>query len=259
MLLAGKVAIVAGIGPGLGRANALALAKAGADVALAARTQARLDEVAAEVEALGRRALPVRADITQAGDCENVVAQTIAQLGRVDVLVNNAFQMPPFETLPGQSIDGIRDSFEINLFAPLRLSQCIIPHMAERGSGSIVMINSVVLRHARPNYGAYKMAKHALLGMARNLACEVGPQGIRVNSVAPGYVGDATVDLVARMQGMAEKRPEPEVKRELLETLMLRRAAEPEEIADAVVFFASDMSRSITGQCLDVNAGEYTH
>jgi NAD(P)-dependent dehydrogenase (short-subunit alcohol dehydrogenase family) len=121
------------------------------------------------------------------------------------------------------------------------------------------MINSVVLRHAKPNYGAYKMAKHALLGMARNLACEVGPQGIRVNSVAPGYVGDATVDLVARLQGMAEKRPEPEVKRELLDTLMLRRAAEPEEIADAVVFFASDMSRSITGQCLDVNGGEYAH
>ena len=259
MLLEGKVAIVAGIGPGLGRANALALARQGADVALAARTQTRLDEVAGEVEALGRRALPVQADITRAEDCENVVATTLAKLGRADVLVNNAFQMPPFETLPDTKIDAIRDSFEINLFAPLMLSQCVIPHMAERGSGSIVMINSVVLRHAKPNYGAYKMAKHALLGMARNLACEVGPQGIRVNSVAPGYVGDATVDLVAKLQGMAEKRPEPEVKRELLETLMLRRAAEPEEIADAVVFFASDMSRSITGQCLDVNGGEYTH
>lgn len=259
MLLEGKVAIVAGIGPGLGRANALALARAGADVALAARTAARLDEVAKEVEALGRRALPVQADITRAEDCENVVAQTLAKLGRVDVLVNNAFQIPPFERLPDQEIEKIRKSFEINLFAPLRLSQCVIPHMAERGSGSIVMINSVVLRHAKPNYGAYKMAKHALLGMARNLACEVGPQGIRVNSVAPGYVGDATVDLVAKLQGMAEKRPEPEVKRELLDTLMLRRAAEPEEIADAVVFFASDMSRSITGQCLDVNGGEYTH
>ncbi|MBW2726652.1 MAG: SDR family NAD(P)-dependent oxidoreductase, partial [Deltaproteobacteria bacterium] len=118
-LLQGKVVLVSGIGPGLGRSNALACAKQGADVVLAARTESRLEEVAKEVEALGQRALCVRTDISQDEDCERVVAKAIDRFGQLDVLINNAFTMPPFEMLIDQSLDVIRKSFEVNLFAAL--------------------------------------------------------------------------------------------------------------------------------------------
>lgn len=259
MLLQDKVVIVSGIGPGLGRATALAAARHGADVVLAARTESRLAEVAAEVAALGRRALPMVTDVSRDEDCRALVERASAELGRIDILVNNAFKMPPFELLTDQSLATIRDTFEVNLYAPLRLSRAVVPHMEKAGGGSIVMINSVILRQQKPAYGAYKMAKHALLGLARSLATEVGPKNIRVNSVAPGFIGDAVVDLVAQIEAPERGVAPEKAKEQILGELMLRRAPEPEEIAEAVVFFASDLSSSITGQCLDVNGGQFAH
>lgn len=258
-LLKGKVVLVSGIGPGLGRSNALACAKQGADVVLAARTESRLEEVAKEVEALGQRALCVRTDISQDEDCERVVAKAIDRFGQLDVLINNAFTMPPFEMLIEQSLDVIRKSFEVNLFAALRLSREATPHLEKSTGGSIVMINSSVMRHTRPAFGAYKMAKHALLGMAYSLACELGPKGIRVNSIAPGFIGEAAADGLAALQSATTGAPPEAIKAEIIEAHMLRRIPEPEDIADCVVFLASDLSRAVTGQCLDVNAGEFTH
>lgn len=259
MLLEGKIVIIAGIGPGLGRATALACAAEGADVALAARTPGKLAAVATEVEALGRRALRVPTDLAEADDCERLMAATIGEFGRIDGVVNNAFVMPPFEELPTQPVETIQKSFDINLFAPLRLSQAVLPKMFEQAAGSIVMILSSVLRQTRPQFGAYKMAKHALLGMSRALAEEAGPRGVRVNSVAPGFIGDATVELVAKIQAASGAGTVAEVKQSVNDTMMLRRAPEPEEIAQAIVFFLSDRSSAITGQCLDVNSGEFSH
>lgn len=258
-LLKGKVAVVSGIGPGLGRATALKMAEAGADVVLAARTEARLEEVAEEVRALGARALAVPTDLMRAEDCDALIERAAQEFGRVDILVNNAFAMPPFGQLAEYEIEKIRSSFEVNLFAPLRLSQAAIPHMKAQGGGSIVMIGSVVLRKQPENYGPYKMAKHALLGMTRSLAAENGPDGIRANMVAPGYIGAAVVDLVAQMDAATSGSDVDSCRQAILETLMLRRAPEPDEIADAVLFFASSMSRSITAQCLDVTSGEFAH
>lgn len=119
------------------------------------------------------------------------------------------------------------------------------------------MVNSAILRHCRPAFGAYKMAKHALLGLARNLATEVGPCGIRVNSVAPGYIWANSVreyfELLAGQRGISPQ----EVYDEVAATHALARIPDADEISEAVVFLASDMARAITGQCLDVNAGEY--
>jgi len=258
-LLEGKVAIVSGIGPGLGRATALKLAGEGADVVLAARTEERLAEVAGEVRALGVRALAVPTDLARAADCEALVEKAHLEFGRVDVLVNNAFMMPPFRRLEEYDVEKIEQSFEVNLFAPLRLSQAVIPHMRAAGEGSIVMIGSVILRKQPENYGPYKIAKHALLGLTRSLAGENGVDGIRVNMVAPGYIGSAVVDLVAQMDAATRGISQAEAREGILENLMLRRAPEPEEIADAVLFFASRMSRSVTAQCLDVTSGEFAH
>lgn len=258
-LLERKVVVVSGVGPGLGRSVALACARQGADVVLAARTQERLDAVAAEVESLGRRALVLPTDLVLAADCESLVSRTVETFGQIDALVNNAFVMPAFGELAEYDVEKIQSSFDVNLYAPLRLSQAAIPHMRRRGGGAIVMINSVVLRKQPTLYGPYKMAKHALLGLARSLAAEVGPDGIRVNTVAPGYIGAGVVDLVAQIEAARSNGSVDEARQAILDTLMLRRAPEPDEIADAVVFFASEMSRSITGQCLDVTSGEFAH
>jgi len=258
-LLDGRVVLVAGIGPGLGRSNALACARAGADVVLAARTAARLEEVASEIEALGRRALCIPTDLAADADCDHVVDRAADHFGRLDALIHNAFVMPPFEMLVDQSLDTIRKTFEVNLFAALRLSRAAAPHLEKSPGGAIVMINSSVMRHVRPTFGAYKMAKHALLAMAQSLACELGPRGIRVNSVAPGFIGEAAADGLSMIQSAQTGEPAEKIKAEIIESHMLRRIPEPDDIADAVLFLLSDLARAVTGQCLDVNAGEFTH
>jgi len=259
MLLEGKVAIVSGIGPGLGRSIAMACAREGADVVLAARTPARLDEVRGEIEGLGRRALSVPTDIAEDADCKALADAAMEAFGRIDALFNNAFVMPPFQSLVDQPIDTIRKSFEVNLYGALRTCQAVIPHMAKSGGGSIVMTNSSVLRKGRPAFGAYKMAKHALLGMARNLAVEVGPMGVRVNSIAPGFIGARAADLLSQIEAPGRGVPAEQIKAEILESHMLRRIPEPDDIADVAIFLASDLARAVTGQCVDVNAGEFTH
>ena len=257
-LLAGQVAVVCGVGPGLGRSIALASARAGADVVLAARTASRLDEVAKEVTALGRRGVAVPTDITDGDAAERLAEATLAAFGRVDTLVHNAFAIPPMTPLADADLDTLRIAFETNVIAALRLTRLFTPALAA-SRGSVVMINSAVLRHSRVTFGGYKMAKSALLSLARSLATELGPQGIRVNSVAPGWIWAGTLKwyfgYLAEQRGVARQV----IYDETAATTDLRALPEPDQIADAVVFLASSMARAITGQCLDVNCGEYHH
>jgi NAD(P)-dependent dehydrogenase (short-subunit alcohol dehydrogenase family) len=255
-LLQDKVVVVSGVGPGLGRAIALRSARAGADVVLAARTGSRLAEVAAEVEQTGRRALAVPTDITDDASAEALVKEALDTFGHVDVLVNNAFAVPPMDDLVNVDLADIRAGFETNVFAALRLTRLFAPTLAER-TGAVVMINSVVLRHSKRLFGAYKMSKASLLSLAQSLSTELGPRGIRVNTVAPGYIwADA---LKSYFSYLASERgvPEQQVYDEIAAGTDLRRLPEPDEIADAVLFLASDQARAITGHCLDVNGGEY--
>lgn len=257
MLLDGKVVVVSGVGPGLGRAIAVRSAREGADVVLAARTESRLDEVAKEVTALGRRAVTVPTDITDDDSARQLVRTTIEAFGHVDALVNNAFAMPPLADLATVDIDAVRQAFETNVLAALRLTRLFVPEL--EGGGSVVMINSAVLRHSRRTFGAYKMSKASLLALAQSLATELGPAGVRVNSVAPGYIwGDSLkwyFGYLARKRGVDPQQ----VYDETAAAIDLRKLPEPDEIADAVVFLASPLARAITGQCLDVNCGEYHH
>ncbi|WP_020659115.1 SDR family oxidoreductase [Amycolatopsis benzoatilytica] len=257
-LLTGKVVLVSGIGPGLGRSIALRSAAAGADVVLAARTESRLAAVADEVKALGQRALAVRTDITDDASAGHLVEAALNEFGRLDTLVNNAFAIPPITDLTEVDLDEVRTGFETNVLAALRLTRLCAPALAD-SAGSVVMINSAVLRHSRRTFGAYKMAKASLLALAQSLASELGPRGIRVNSVAPGYIWADSLKWYFAYLGKERGVPAEQVYAETAETVDLRRLPEPDEIADTVVFLASALARCVTGQCLDVNAGEYHH
>jgi NAD(P)-dependent dehydrogenase (short-subunit alcohol dehydrogenase family) len=258
MLLAEKVVLVSGVGPGLGQAIALRSALAGADVVLAARTESRLTEVAGKVAATGRRALVVPTDITDEASAASLVQTAVDEFGHVDALVHNAFTMPPMRDLGSVDVTDLRAAFETNVFAALRLTRLLTPALVA-AHGSVVMVNSAVLRHSRRTFGAYKMAKASLLALAQGLSTELGPRGVRVNSVAPGYIW---ADQLRGYFGyLASRRgvPADQVYDEIAATIDLRRLPEPDEIADAIVFLASDLARAITGQCLDVNGGEFHH
>jgi len=258
MLLSDKVVIVSGIGPGLGRSIALRSAEQGADVVLAARTESRLEEVAKEVTALGRRALAVPTDITDADAASRLVQTTLDAFGRADALVHNALAMPPIKDLGVVDLDAVRSAFDTNVVAALRLTRLFTPALAAT-AGSVTMINSMVVRFSQRTMGPYKMTKAALLAVAQSLATELGPQGIRVNSVAPGHIwGDSLkwyFGYLAKKRGVDAEQ----VYDETAAGTDLRRLPEPDEVADAVVFLSSPMARAITGQCLDVNCGEYHH
>lgn len=258
MLLAEKVVVVAGVGPGLGQAIAVRAAQAGADVVLAARTGSFLTEVAGKVTAVGRRALAVPTDLTDGESSAALVRAALAEFGRVDALVSNAFEMPPMRGLQTVELADLRSSFEVNVLAALRMTRLLTPALVETG-GSVVMVNSAVLRHSRRPFGPYKLAKAGLLAIAQNLASELGPKGVRVNSVAPGWIWADSLRLWFDYQASQRGVSAQQIYDEVAATTDLRRLPVPDEVAGAVLFLVSGLARGITGQCLDVNCGEFHH
>jgi NAD(P)-dependent dehydrogenase (short-subunit alcohol dehydrogenase family) len=255
MLLEGRVAIVSGIGPGMGRDVSLALARHGADLVLAARTASKLESVAKEVEALGRRAVAVPTDITRPEECRRLAERAREELGRIDVLVNNAFHPGRYALFESDDLERWRTPMEVNLFGSLRLTQAVLPAMKEQGGGSVVMINSMVIRDVLPTMASYAASKGALLAATRGLARELGRHGIRVNSVCPGYIWGPSLQGWFAHQAK-ERGVDPQVVYdEVAEQIALGRIPDSEEIAGAVVFFASELSSVVTGQSLDVNGG----
>jgi NAD(P)-dependent dehydrogenase (short-subunit alcohol dehydrogenase family) len=258
-LLKGRVAIVSGIGPGMGRDVSLALAREGADLALAARTPGKIAEVAEEVRKAGRRVIEVPTDITNPADCKRLVERAQKDLGRVDVLVNNAFDMGGFIKLEDASADDLLRPIKVNLVGSMQLTHEVLPVMKAQKQGSIVMINSMIIRDVLPNMGPYGASKAALMAATQGLAREVGVHGIRVNSVVPGYIWGPSLQAYFAFQAQQRKVEPQVIYDEVAANTALRHLPTSEEIADAVVFFASDLSRVITGQSLDVNGGHIFH
>jgi NAD(P)-dependent dehydrogenase (short-subunit alcohol dehydrogenase family) len=213
--------------------------------------------VAAEVEALGRKALQVPTDITKADDCARLVDQTRKAFGRIDVLVNNAFHAGYMRRFDESDVEKWRDAFEVNVIGTLTLTQRVVALMKEQGSGSIVMINSQVIREVMPTMGDYAASKGALLAASRTLARELGEFGIRVNTVLPSYIWGPSVKAYFEWQARERDISPQDVYDEVASRIALGRIPTSEEIAGAVVFFASDLSEVVTGQTLDVNGGEY--
>ena len=256
-LLDDRVCVVVGVGPGMGRDAALRFAAEGADVVLAARSSAQLDTVANEVRAQGRRALCVPTDATDDASVAALVDATVAEFGRLDVLVNNAFSQPPFESLEQVSIDTWNESLAINCTAALRTSKAVLPVMRAQGAGSIVNVATMSIRNNRPNFGAYAAAKSALTSLTRTLANEVGPDGIRVNAICPGFIlGDSVrTYLAATAEQNGITYDEQYVR--ITDQIPLRFIPDSHQICGAVVFYASDLSVACTGTSLDVNGGQW--
>jgi NAD(P)-dependent dehydrogenase (short-subunit alcohol dehydrogenase family) len=258
MLLDGKVAIVSGVGPGMGRDIALAFAKEGAAVALAARSEGKLQEVADEIRAGGGRALCVPTDVTKPEQCEALVDATVAEFGQLNVLVNSAFVQPPFKSVEETDEATIRAAFDVNFFGHVWLTQAATPHLRTAAPSSIVFINTMSTRRIRENFGVYTASKMALLGLAKVLAVELGKDRIRVNSVHPGYIWGESVRWFFQSQADQRGVTFDEIYEETASQTALHHLPGSDEISQAVVFLASEkMASSITGESIDVNAGMF--
>jgi NAD(P)-dependent dehydrogenase (short-subunit alcohol dehydrogenase family) len=254
------VVVLSGVGPGLGRSLGEEAAKLGADLVLVSRTQKRLDKMAEVVRSHGRRALVVPTDINDEDACQRLVDATMEEYGRVDCLINNAFTIPPMEPLTTIKHDALRNSLETNAFAPLRLSALFADALAEspdKPGGSIIMVNSAVLRQSQPEFAGYKLTKGTLVHIASSLATELGPRGIRVNSVAPSYIYEDVnrgyFDFLAAVEGKTHE----EIYADKAGPTDLKRLASSEEVARATLFLASDLASAVTGQMLTVDCGEF--
>ena len=257
MLLKDRVAIVSGIGPGMGRDISLACAREGAHLVLAARGADKLTAVAEEVRHLGRRALCVPTDIARADDCRRLVEAAHAEHGRIDVLVNNAFRGGLEPPMADADMNEWRKIFDVNVFGSLQLTQAVVPHMRDRGGGSIVFINSMSMRIIEPKFGGYAASKGALMIAAQTLARELGRDKIRVNSVVPGHIDGPNLRIFFQMEAKRLGIGEDEVSARIAAEGVLGHIATSEEVAEAVLFFASAQSAAVTGQSLHVNAGQY--
>jgi NAD(P)-dependent dehydrogenase (short-subunit alcohol dehydrogenase family) len=256
--LDGKTVIIAGVGPGLGRETALVAIREGANVALGARTETMLKAVADEVDPSGSRVAYLTTDITDEAACQQLVAAAVERFGRVDALVNCAALDTLFGGLDSAAdFSGWRATFDVNLFGSLQMTRAALGELRRRG-GSVVFVSSQTQHHPPPLaiQMAYAASKSALTGAMRHLAHEVGGDGVRVNEIAPGWMWGPPVEGFVNMT--ADRRgvgPEV-VLGELTAHMPLKRMATDGEVAEAIVFFASDRAAAITGQTLLINAGE---
>jgi 7-alpha-hydroxysteroid dehydrogenase len=242
--LAHRTAIVTGAGKGIGAGCALALAEAGADVVLAARTATDLDTVAEQVRATGRRAVTVPTDVTDADALHALVEQARGELGRVDVLVNNAGGWDPRPVM-ATSPRNLEAAFRFNVVAAFTLTQLCIPHMVEAGGGSVVNISSRAASMVQPCFVAYATAKAALSMMTRAMAPELAPM-VRVNAIEVGGVETAALEHVLT---------DDSVRRRLETNTPMQRIGRPDDIAAAVVYLASDAAGWVTGKVFEIDGG----
>jgi NAD(P)-dependent dehydrogenase (short-subunit alcohol dehydrogenase family) len=257
--LTGKRAVVTGATKGIGRSIALALAGAGADVAVNARSEADLAALKAEIEGAGRRALAIACDVTDAG----AVAQRLAggvldAWASVDILVNNAGNAGSAKFL-NHPDELWHRMLAINLTSVYTVTRAFVPAMIEQRAGRIISVASIAGKVGGKYIAAYTASKHGVIGLTRALAVELNPYAITVNAICPGYVDtpmtdDSIANMVART-GMSAKEA-----RQALERMSpQRRLIAPDEVASVAVFLALDASRGITGQAINVDGGEVNY
>ncbi|MEX0761491.1 MAG: SDR family oxidoreductase [Dehalococcoidia bacterium] len=232
MKLDGRVAIITGAGRGIGRAAAVAFAREGANVTLTARSTDELETAADEVREAGGEALVVQADVSQERDVTNLVQETLGRFGQVDILINNAaVNLPRIDTVDMEAA-AWRQVLDVNLTGSFLCARAVLPHMIERQSGKILNVSSIGGRRGGRGRGPYRASKAGLINLTETLAAEVMEHGITVNCVCPGGTDTEMMRQIA-LSGPG------------------RQLMAPEEIANVLLFLASDESSAITGTSID--------
>ena len=264
--LSGRVALVTGGSRGLGRADALTLARAGADVAIAdilvesdtsaaerygvlaqaavAQGLVHTESTVEEIRALGRRALAVRCDVTERDDVAAAVSRTVDELGSVDILVNNAGTLDHVGQFHDQQPALWERDLRVNLTGAFNCAQAVWPHMQERGWGRIVNMASIAGTLGGFGQASYSTTKAGLLGLTRTLAMEGGRYGITCNAIVPGIIGTEAFHMA-----------NPAMNERIANRTVFKRPGEPQDVANAIAFLCSDLAAYVTGVALNVSGG----
>jgi SDR family mycofactocin-dependent oxidoreductase len=273
-LLDGKVAFITGGARGMGRSHALTLAREGADIVIAdlckpldsvaypGSTVEDLEETVAGVEGLGRTILAEQVDARDQAELDGLTARAISQFGRIDILIANQGAVG-FGRFWEFTDEQWHETIEINLSASWRAAKAVTPHMIERGSGNMIMVASINGIEAGFDFAPYTAAKHGVIGLARSVALELGPLGIRCNCVAPSLTMTPMNDWPGGWEVLAggkagATREEAYAGARYWTLLKGRTALDPQSISNTVLFLSSDMSKDMTGQVIAVDAGHLT-
>ncbi|HEB31851.1 MAG TPA: SDR family oxidoreductase [Spirochaetes bacterium] len=258
----GKVAIVTGASRGIGKAVALALAEAGADVTVIARTKDQVEQTAEDISKMGRKALAIPMDVSREDLVQSAVKRTVSELGRIDILSHNAAILifKPVAVIPGARFPGLDTAddmeaqtlaewqrvMDVNLTSAFLLTQAVGPHMLKQKSGKVIIMSSNGAEQGQSLQTAYNTSKAGLCMFIRCLATEWGAYNINVNAISPGVIN---TEMVAPLIS------DPETMKTILEATPLGRVGEPEEVAMLALFLASDASNYITGQTVTIDGG----
>ncbi|WP_211226823.1 SDR family NAD(P)-dependent oxidoreductase [Amycolatopsis benzoatilytica] len=244
--LEGKTALVTGASRGIGRAVALGLARAGANVAVLARTTEALEEVAAEIRSVGRESMVLTCDVTDRSQVDLAVSDAVAGLGHLDISVHNAggfAHLGPLLDLREEDWSGI---IQANLYSAIYFCRAVGAHMVSRGTGAVVNVASIAGTAGFPMASPYSAAKAGTIALTRSLGAEWAASGVRANALVPGWVStDLTASFVK----------DPAAADGLLHAVPVRRWGKPEDLVGAAIFLASDASRLVTGSSLVVDGG----
>lgn len=253
-----KRVVISGVGPGTGRALALAFATEGAHLVLSCRNPDRISDIAEEARDKGATSvLTAACDITDAHARSALVQRIRDEHGRLDVLVNNAFTTGHIGPLVGSDpAQAWRAAFAVNVFGTMGLSVDLMPLLAE-ANGCVISIGTLAAHKAQPNIAGYGASKAALVAAMRSLAVEVATHGVRVNMITPSHIDGPNLALGTRFAAQARGVDEEVVRSEYMDEGLLRHITTPEEIADCARFLASDAARSMTGQNLHLNNGQW--
>ncbi|KPJ87783.1 MAG: hypothetical protein AMS17_07590 [Spirochaetes bacterium DG_61] len=246
--LDGKTVIVTGSSYGIGRGIAIRLGRDGANIVVNySKSEDKAKEVVAEIEKSGSRSIAVKANVTKSNEVKNLIVTCISTFGGIDVLVNNAGtngRIAPIEEITEEDWDHIIDT---NMKGHFLCIMHALPHMLKKKKGRIINMGSIDSFVGDPNFSTYVASKHGIAGLTRSLALELGPKGITVNAICPGFVDTPSADIIEKLY--------PGVKEEVANKIPMRRLLRPEDVAAVASFLASDEAEMVNGSCIVIDGG----
>ncbi|RJF89445.1 SDR family oxidoreductase [Oleomonas cavernae] len=257
MLLKDKVIVITGIGPGMGAKMAVEGARVGAKVVMVSRSDFVMKDVLAQIAAEGGEAIAVQADVAKQDDCNRAAAAAVEAFGKIDGLINSAYYHPPMVPLLDNDADDLRTAYDVIVLGALNMVRAVLPSFQAAGKGAVVNIGTMANRKPLIGEGGYVLAKAALASLTRQLAHELGPQNIRVNTTIMGWLGGPAVEMFLEWKAMSSGRTKDEVVAETVGRIALGKIPPDEECGKAALMLLSDFASQVTGASLDVNGGEF--